>query len=160
MPSANKVTANGFDRLGMDRLIAVVKSYGDNAIIFCTPLFARNLDNEIKGSYLNDADKMEVRTQGYVGVYHGTPVVVLPMAVETEANLKWAYDPSYAFVMPAGKEKVVKIVLEGELQMNDWTNKDWSLEMQFYKKYGVGMLYYNNWGIYKDTSISEDVLSM
>ena len=82
------------------------------------------------------------------------------MAVETEANLKWAYDPSYAFVMPAGKEKVVKIVLEGELQMNDWTNKDWSLEMQFYKKYGVGMLYYNNWGIYKDTSISDDVLSM
>ena len=38
------------------------------------------------------------------------------------------------------KKKVVKIVLEGELQMNDWTNKDWSLEMQ--KNYG-GMLYYN-----------------
>ena len=160
MPSANKVTANGFDKTAMDRLIAVVKSYGDNAIIFCTPLFAGKLDNEIKGSYLNDTDKMEIRTQGYVGIYHGTPVVVLPMATETEANLKWAYDPSYAFVMPAGKEKVVKIVLEGDLQMNDWTNKDWSLEMQFYKKYGVGMLYYNNWGIYKDTSISDDVLSM
>ena len=82
------------------------------------------------------------------------------MATETEANLKWAYVPAYAFVMPAGKEKVVKIGLEGELQMNDWTNKEWSLEMQFYKKYGVAMSYYNNWGIYKDTSLSEDVLSM
>ena len=97
--------------------------------------------------------------QGYVGIFHGTPVVTLPLATETEANLKWAYDPSYAFVMPAGKEKVVKIVLEGDLQINDWTNKDWSLEMQFYKKYGVGMLYFNNWGIYKDTSLSEDVMS-
>lgn len=160
MPVANKVAASGFDKAAMDRLVAVVRSYGDNAVIFCTPLFARNLDNEIKGSYLNDVDKLEVRTQGYVGVYHGSPVVVLPMAVETEANLRWAYDPSYAFVMPAGKEKVVKVVLEGDLQINDWTNKDWSLEMQFYKKYGVGMLYFNNWAIYKDTSLSQDVMSM
>ena len=158
MPEANKATASGFDKTAMDRLIAVVKSYGDNAIIFCTQLFAKNLDNELKGAYLNDTDKNEVRSQGYVGIYHGTPVVILPMAVETEANLKWAYDPSYAFVMPAGKEKVVKIVLEGDLQINDWTNKDWSLEMQFYKKYGVGMLHYNNWGVYKDTSLSIDVL--
>lgn len=160
MPEANKAAASGFDKVAMDRLIAVVRSYGDNAVIFCTPLFARNLDNEIKGAYLNDMDKEEIRTQGYVGVYHGTPVVVLPMATETEANVKWAYDPSYAFVMPAGKEKVVKIVLEGDLQINDWVNKDWSMEMQFYKKYGVGMLYFNNWAIYKDTSLSQFVLSM
>ena len=159
MPAANKVTAAGFDKAAMDRLIAVVKSYGGNCVIFCTQMFAANLDNEIKGSYLNDTDKMEVRNQGYVGVFHGTPVVTLPMATETEANLKWAYDPSYAFVMPAGKERVVKIVLEGDLQMNSWTNKDWSMEIQFYKKYGVGMIYFNNWGIYKDTSLSEDVMS-
>lgn len=160
MPDANKVTAAGFDKSAMDRLIAVVKSYGGNCVIFCTQLFAANLDNEIKGSYLNDADKMEVRNQGYVGIFHGTPVVTLPIATETEANIKWAYDPSYAFVMPAGKERVVKVVLEGDLQMNSWTNPDWSIEIAFYKKYGVGMLYYNNWGIYKDTSISEDVMSM
>lgn len=159
MPTANKVTANGFDKKAMDRLISVVKSYGGQAVIFCTPLFAANFDNEVKGSYLNDTDKMEVRTQGYVGVYHGTTIVVLPMAVEDESNTKWAYDPSYAFILPTGKEKVVKVVLEGDLQINDWTNKDWSLEMQFYKKYGVGMLYYNNWGIYKDSSLSIDVMS-
>lgn len=159
MPAANKVTAAGFDKTAMDRLIAVVKSYGGNCVIFCTQMFAANLDNEIKGSYLNDTDKMEVRNQGYVGVFHGTPVVTLPMATETEANLKWAYDPSYAFIMPAGKERVVKIVLEGDLQMNTWNNKDWSMEISFYKKYGVGMIYFNNWGIYKDTSLSEDVMS-
>ena len=159
MPDANKVTAAGFDKAAMDRLIAVVNSYGGNCVIFCTQLFAANLDNEIKGSYLNDADKMEVRNQGYVGIFHGTPVVTLPLATETEANLKWAYDPSFAFVMPAGQERVVKIVLEGDLQMNSWVNKDWSIEIQFYKKYGVGMLYFNNWGIYKDTSLSEDVMS-
>lgn len=159
MPAANKVTASGFDKKAMDRLIAVVKSYGGNCVIFCTQLFAANLDNEIKGSYLNDSDKMEVRNQGYVGIFHGTPVVTLPIATETEANLKWAYDPSYAFIMPAGKEKVVKIVLEGDLQMNSWSNRDWSIEIEFYKKYGIGMLYFNNWGIYKDTSLSEDVMS-
>ena len=157
MPAANKAVASGFDKVAMDRLIAVTQSYGDTPIIFCTQLFASKIDNEIK-NYLNDADKNEIRTQGYVGVYHGTPVVVLPMATETEANLTWAYDPSYAFVLPAGKEKIVKIVLEGDLQMNDWVNKDWSLEMQFYKKYGVSILYFNNWGIYKDTSLSIDVM--
>lgn len=158
MPNANKVTSSTFDKDAMDRLISVVKSYGDNAIIFCTPLFAATIDNEIKNSYLPDADKNEIRQQGYVGLYHGTPVVVLPMATETEENKTWAYDPSYAFVMPAGKEKVVKIVLEGDLQMNSWTNKDWSMEIGFYKKYGVAMLYYNNWGIYKNTAISQEVV--
>jgi len=157
MPDANKVTAAGFDKPSMDRLLAVINSYGGSSVIFCSQLFAANIDNEIKG-HLNDTDKMEVRNQGYVGVYHGAPVVTLPLATATEANLKWAFDPSFAFVMPAGQEKVVKVVLEGELQMNSWVNPDWSIEIQFYKKHGVGMLHLNNWGIYKDTSLSEDVI--
>jgi hypothetical protein len=157
MPDANKVTSSTFDKAAMDKLISVVKSYGDSAVIFCTPLFAATIDNEIKQSYLPDGDKNDIREQGFVGVYHGTPVVVLPMATETEENKKWAYDPSYAFVMPAGKEKVVKVVLEGDLQMNSWTNADWSMEIAFYKKFGTAMLYFNNWGIYKNTSLSQEV---
>ena len=157
MPNANKVTSSTYDKKAMDRLLAVVKSYGDGAIILCSSLFASTIDNEIDDAYLPEEDKNDIRRQGYVGLYHGAPVVVLPIATETEQNLRWAFDPAYAFVLPAGKEKVVKVVLEGELQMNSWTNKDWSMEIGFYKKFGTAMLYYNNWGIYKNTSLSQEI---
>lgn len=158
MPTANKATYAGFDQESMDRLISVVSSYGDGAILFCSKLFASKMSNEIDGKYLPEADKNEIRTQGYVGLYKGTPVVVLPIATEDELNTKWAYDPSFCFVLPTGSDKIVKVVLEGDLQVNDYKNANWSMEIQFYKKFGTAVLVYNNFAIYKNTELSMDVL--
>lgn len=158
MPSANKAAFAGFDQDSMDRLITVVKSYGDGAVIFCSSLFASKMSNEIESKYIPEADKNDIRNQGYIGLYKGTPVVILPIATEDEQNTKWAYDPSFCFILPTGGDKVVKVVLEGDLQMTDFQNPNWSMEIQFYKKFGTAVLVYNNIAIYKNTELSTDVL--
>jgi hypothetical protein len=56
-------------------------------------------------------------------------------------------------VFPAGKEKVVKLVFEGETQMWDRQNRDQSMEINVYKKFGVAINSTNNWGIYRNASI-------
>lgn len=160
LPSNNKAIANGFHGNIMDRIISVVKAYGNDAVIFCSPLFAAKISNEIvtaKNGYMSTADIESIRNQGYVGLYKGTPVVVLPVSLEDESNEKFSHNPGLAFVMPAGKEKVVKLVFEGTTQIRDVENIDWSMEMQVYKKFGTAMLYYNNWGIYQDSELTEVV---
>jgi hypothetical protein len=46
--------------------------------------------------------------------------------------------------------------MEGGTQMYDVTNPDQSIEIHTYRKIGVGILAFNNWGIYKNTGISAD----
>jgi hypothetical protein len=62
--------------------------------------------------------------------------------------------PQYAYILPTGKEKVVKVLMEGQTQIWDYVNADQSVEVNTYRKIGVGVLTYNNWGIYQNTQIS------
>jgi hypothetical protein len=61
--------------------------------------------------------------------------------------------PQFAYILPAGKEKVVKILMEGQTQIYDAVNRDQSIEVNTYRKIGVGILAYNNWGIYQNEDI-------
>jgi hypothetical protein len=59
-------------------------------------------------------------------------------------------------VLPTGKEKVVKILMEGETQIYDAVNRDQSIEINTYRKIGVGILAFNNWGVYRNTGIEDN----
>ena len=64
-------------------------------------------------------------------------------------------NPQYAYVIPAGEEKIVKIIMEGDTQIRDIENRDWSDEVQMYKKVGLAMVTNPNyWGIYQNTNLS------
>jgi hypothetical protein len=54
-------------------------------------------------------------------------------------------NPIYAYILPAGKEKIVNVLIEGATQMYDVVNPDQSIEIHTYKKVGVGILTFNNW---------------
>ena len=64
--------------------------------------------------------------------------------------------PQFAYVLPSGKEKVVKIAMEGDTQMYDVKNPDNSLEIHTYRMIGVGILAFNNWGVYQNDDIPAD----
>ena len=64
-------------------------------------------------------------------------------------------NPQFAYVLPAGKEKIVKIVFEGATQMWDFINRDQSIEIHTYKKMGAAIMTHHNWGIYQNTSIPD-----
>jgi hypothetical protein len=147
----------------MRRLIGTVKAYGAGAVIFATPQFVeamgpdaivKPLDNA-QGIYHPD-DINDIHTKGRISIFRGTPIVEIPQSFLDENNDAWVIDPHFAYVLPTGGEKVIKVIFEGKTQIYDWTNTDQSMEIYTYKKMGVAIMSYNNWAIYVNCSLDPD----
>lgn len=152
LPAANKVTTANFDEASMDRLVSVASAYG-TPTIYCTREFAVNMIPAT--GWISDAMRDARWNVGYLANYKGTNVVILPQSFEDETNSTKVVDPGYAWVLPSdGNMKPVKVAFEGTLHMKDIENYDWSHEIHFYQKVGVGVIMTNNICIYKDTALA------
>lgn len=162
-PAANLVVEATFDSAKMFSLINVVRAYGPSAVIFAPPEFVGAMGADAivpvgqhSGVYY-PGDIESIHNTGYVQLFRGTPVIQIPQSFVDENNERTYIDPQLAYVLPAGKEKVVKVVLEGATKMWDFINPDQSIEIHAYKKIGVGILTHHNWGIYQNTGITQTV---
>lgn len=161
-PAQNKVINAGFDGSKMLKLVNIAKAYGGGqAIIFAPPEFVGEMGADpivpagtnYPGVY-HPQDVDAIHNTGYITLFRGTPVIQIPQSFTDETNKKTWIDPSIAYVLPAGKEKVVKVVFEGNTQMYDWTNTDQSMEIHTYRKLGVAIEAYHYWCVYKNTDIT------
>ena len=159
MPTANKV-AGSYAASDLQALVNTVKVYGGTATIFASPEFIAAMGPDaivpaVTGAqavyHPDDIDA--IHNLGRIKLFRGTPVVELRQSFLDENNAQVMIHPQFAYVLPSGKEKVVKIAMEGGTQMYDVTNPDQSIEIHTYRKIGVGILAFNNWGVYKNTSI-------
>lgn len=163
-PTANKYIGSSFDGAEMMKLISVVKAYGSSAVIFAPPEFVAAMGPDAivpvgtnyQGVY-HPQDIDAIHNTGYVNLFRGTPIVQIPQSFIDESNTKTWIDPQFAYILPAGKEKVVKVVLEGGQQMYDFQNRDASMELHTYRLMGVAILAHHNWAIYQNTGITETV---
>lgn len=159
-PDANKVITSNFDGDAMFKLMTTVKAYGGSVVIFAPPEFIGEMGADAivpvgtnyQGVY-HPQDIDAIHNTGYVNIFRGAPIVEIPQSFVDESNTTTWINPQYAYVLPAGKEKVVKVVLEGATQMYDFTNRDQSIEINVYKKMGAAILTHHNWGVYQNTSI-------
>lgn len=161
-PAANKKTSNGFDATKMAQLLGVVRAYSDDVAIFGTPAFVAGMGADAivpaiaqaaQGIYpLDDIDS--IHKFGRPLIFRGAPLVELPQSFEDETNTTKVLDDQYAFVLPGGKEKIIHLALEGQTQITDYTNRDASLEIYAWKKLGTGLVTYNDWGIFQNTSLA------
>lgn len=160
-PAKNKVIASSFDPAAMVKLVNVIRAYGD-PVIYCSPEFAAEMVNAIvynNTTKISDQDMIDVRERGYIGKFRGTPVVVMPQSYTDEKNEKLVMNPSFAYVIPAGKEKLIKLGFEGSPYFREWDDHegDNSIDLQGYVKVGVGMVGTPNyWGIYYNAGIEAD----
>ena len=163
-PNANKVNVNAFDGDKMAKLCAVVKAYGNGAVIFACPEFIADMGADaivpvpVSGNYggvYSPADIEAIHNYGYVNIFRGNPIVQIPQSFVDENNNKTWIDPQLAYVLPTGNEKVVKVVLEGQTQVRDHENKDNSMEIFAWKKMGCAILTNYNWGVYKNTHVTD-----
>lgn len=156
---ANIVVKNTFDEQEMDRLIRIADSYG-NATIYCTQEFASTMiPSNAAGTWANNGGwsenmKNEYWSNGYFATYKNHRVIILPNSYEDDTNEVKVIDPAYAWVIPAGAEKPVKVAFEGETIVDEYTNYDRSREVQVYKKFGVVAMFKNNLCSYQNTSLS------
>ena len=155
LQAANKHSEDAFNETEMDRLIAVADSYGQSAI-YCTYEFAATMIPS--EGWVSDAMKDHLWNNGYFASYKGHKVVVLPQSYEDETNMVKVIDPSYAWIIPVGAEKPVKVAFEGPAIVNEYVNRDLSSEIQIYKKVGVGALITNNICVYRNTSLKRETV--
>lgn len=160
-PSRNKVVTNTFDVAAMRKLCTTVAAYGAPAI-YCSPEFAAEMTNAIvynSTTKISDEDMVEVRNRGYIGVFYGVPVIVMPQSFVDDTNTKLAMNPSFAYVVPTGKEKLIKLVFEGNSYFREWDDHegDNSIVLQAYTKVGLAIVSAPNyWGIYYNKALDAD----
>lgn len=168
-PANNFASENTFIAASMVKIINTVKAYGDNVIILAPPEFIAAMGPDAivpamvnttanlgiaQGIYSPD-DIDSIHKTGLIKIFRGTPVVELPQSFTDERNITTQIDPQMAYVLPAGKEKVVVVGFEGNQQIWDFNNADNSMEIHTYRKVGVGIRTYHNWGQYQNTGIPQ-----
>lgn len=151
LPTANQTTQTNFNEVEMDKLIAIADSYG-HSTIYCTYEFAATMVPE--EGWRSSEMKNQRWNNGYLANYKGHSVIVLPQSFEDETNSVKVIDPSYAWVIPTGASKPVRIALEGGTIVNEYVNRDLSREVQVYKKLGVAAIITNNICVYRNTSLN------
>jgi hypothetical protein len=150
LQEANYAEVDTFNEGEMDKLVAVADSYGQ-ATIYCTFEFAATMVPS--EGWRSDAMKDQRWNNGYLANYKGHKVIVLPQSFEDETNSTKVIDPAYAWIIPTGADKPVKIAFEGQTIVRDVDNADMSKEVQVYKKFGVSAIITNNICVYKNTSL-------
>lgn len=160
LPAANKVVVSGWTASYMVKLINTVKAYADTAVIFATPQFIAAMGADVIAApttsgtpVVSPVDVESIRTTGLVPMFRGCAIIPLPNSYTDETNTALAINPAYAYVFPAGGEKVVKVGFEGDLIIKDRENRDNSMEIQAYKKIGVVIVSYNNWCMYHNLAL-------
>ena len=152
---ANTIYTNTYSGDELAKLVNVVRAYGQGAVIFAPPEFVASMGADaIESSTYSDLDIDEIRNTGFVSIFRGTPIVRMQQSFTDIDNATKVISPCYAFIFPTGGEKVVKIVLEGGAIVDEVKNVDRSMEIQAYKKFGVGIATYYNWAVYYNASLT------
>ena len=122
----------------------------------------------VKGDYTNStlpqnltlstATNSEVRIDGISYKLIGTDLRSVPNGIKDEQNNSLIYDPSYAWIIPAGaNSKPAYIAIEGATLTKEVENDDWSRDIQVYKKVGVGVMLTNDICVYRNTALTADL---
>lgn len=155
LPALNTVEVNGFDEKAFDRLIAISAAYG-TPTIYCTEEFAQTiLPSNGNGTYASWSDSMKdtIWNNGRFASYKNHVINILPQGFTDATHTTKVIDPGYCYILP-GNVKPVKVVMEGQTIVDEYTNKDRSREIQVYKKVGVGVVMTPDICVYKNTDLA------
>ena len=152
---ANKYKDNTWNETQFDRLLQTADVYGKSTI-YCTFEFAATMLPADSWRYSEEM-KNQAWNNGFFTNYKGHTVVILPQSFEDATNEKKIVNPQFAYIIPTGSEKPVKVAFEGSAQVKSFENRDWSTEIQTYQKLGVAT-YLVNPGIcvYQNQSLNKN----
>lgn len=155
MQSNNKISQAGFSESAMDKLIEIADSYGGKSAIYCTFEFAATM--KPAEGWASDSMKDDLWKAGYIAVYKNHPVIIFKQSFVDETHTQKQIDPALAYIIPVGGSKPISIAFEGDLQVKDFDNRDWSKEIQMYQKMGVAAKLDANFCVYENTSLKQNV---
>lgn len=157
LPAVQKATEAGFDEKTMDELLAIADAYGQSTIYATAEFAATMVPAE---GWVSNGMKDMLWNNGYFATYKGHRVVILPQSMVDVSNTQKVIDPSYAYIIPVGAEKPIKLVFEGQTAVREVEdNDDWSRDMQTYLKFGIATVASNWMCVYQNTALTKDTRS-
>ena len=133
----------------LDDAIRVAKAYGDNVVVVGFRSYLAKITNAVdfipSGTVHNNpnsplADIDEIRGNGIVTLYKGTPILELPNFIyEDGATAVWTFKENQIFVL-SGDAKPVKVAMKGEMYVAEHTEPTGSIAWNAHKIMGVGLL--------------------
>lgn len=120
LPIANKKSGAGFVEDVVDDLIAKAKSFGDKVEILCTERFAQTIPFDS-----NDQQAIaDRRSTGYTRIYKGCIVDIMPNPLKKAGTDEFVFDNGIAYILPVGKEKFIKVPVEGDVDIEEYKEND------------------------------------
>lgn len=179
-PAKNRYIGAGFDADAMASLCAVASAYSasGSVVIYATPEFVAEMGpdaigmpvyapyaltaNPTAGSapgyatpVYNPRNIEEIATYGRIRTFRGNPIIEIPQSYTDETNEVTIANPSTAYIFPVGDTKPVKVVFEGNTQLDDWQHRDRSFEIEVYQRVGVAILTNYNWCVYVNMNLAD-----
>lgn len=140
--------SGSFDTTKFVELAGHIKAAtGNDCIVFGSKLA---LSKVVASGMVSDAMKEKYNQSGYLGTFMGVPLVEIEQ-VHKNGTDTFAIDNNMLIFVPAGGEKIVKLVFEGDAIIKEDGASNQALQMQyaFLKAYGVGVLASGKYGIYQ-----------
>ena len=139
-----------YDDATLAQIIANVEAKtGKKAVIYGNKVALSNL-RKSSNAHWAEADKIDVRNQGFVGVFEGAPVIEIPNFMDANDNL--VLSQNHLFIIPEGT-KIVKLVNEGNADVYEVTDQharlDNQVEYMFKVNMQLGVLKANCFGVYE-----------
>ena len=152
LPENNKAEGTGFVTAGLDKVIRTVSAYGTPTVmafrseadkIFNTLLMTNAVPNVVA------EDFSDVLNYGFVQIYKGHKIVIIPNYFVDETNSKWIFKENDIFVLPSD-EKPIKVAMMGETYIAPVDQPHGGKEWHAHRIVGISMLFFNSIGIYRD----------
>lgn len=181
-PANNRYVTAGFDADLMAKACSVAGTYGNGVVIYATPEFVAAMGPDaigmpVYGTYAlpanptagsapgyatpvyNPRNIEEIAQYGRIKTFRGNPIVEMPQSYTDETNEVYVTNPAVAYIFPSGKEKPVKVVFEGDTQINEWGasegHRDRNMEVEVYQRVGVAILTNYDWCVYVNTDLQD-----
>ncbi len=174
-PAKNRYIAAGFDADAMSQLCAVASSYSSNGsvVIYATPEFVAEMGPDAIGLPIwrggsgetsdwagatpvyNPRNIEEIAQYGRIKTFRGNPIIEIPQSYTDDNNEVTVANPSTAYIFPGGDTKPVKVVFEGDTQVDEWQHRDRSFEVEVYQRVGVGIVTNYNWCVYVNMNLAD-----
>jgi hypothetical protein len=153
-PAPNQASGSSFSAADLDDVIEVIGAYG-NPFIFG---FRKSVSKIINVTLTNTggavmADLDDIRRQGFVQIYKGIPVVMMPDYFVNLDNAPFVFEAyrDTLLVLPSA-ERPVKVAFKGEGYTQEIQQATGGVEYQNHQIVGMTVLFNNHIGSYEFTS--------
>jgi hypothetical protein len=152
-PAVNQHSGAGFSASDLDDIIEIIGAYG-NPFIFG---FRKSVSKIINVTLTNAggavmADLEDIRRQGFVQIYKGIPVVMMPDYFVTLDNTPFVFEAyrDTLLILP-GDERPVKVAFKGEGYTQEVQQATGGVEYHNHQIVGMTVLFKNHIGSYEFT---------